>query len=58
MVDKTKSPGYDAISPGTIGVSQRTYVSYFGGENASEGKDSGLVFLAKNDVMACGQNQY
>ena len=58
MVDKTKGMGYDAISPGTIGVSQRIYNSYLNGENGSENEDSGLVFLTKNDVMTCGQNQY
>ncbi|GEM_PF-6296634 len=58
MVDKTKGPCYDAISPGTIGVSQRIYASYFSGESASGGDDGGLVFLARNDVMSCGQNQY
>ena len=58
MVNETRDMSYKAISPGTIGVSQRISMSYLSGEIGSKDGASGLVFLTENDVMPCGQNQY
>jgi len=58
MKYKLKSTGYEAISPGTVGVSQRISSSYKIDATSFDGETSGLVFLAENDVMTCGQNQY
>jgi len=51
--------GYESISPGTAGIAQRISSGYKGkGMDGSVGETSKLVFLMKNDVMTCGQNQY
>lgn len=41
---------YDAVSPGTIGVSVALAEREFT-------EDSGLVFLTKNNILSCSQNQ-
>ena len=59
MEDKTKRTAYEPIFPGTIGVAQRISSSYNSAEISEFGEEtSKLVFLAKNEVMTCGQNQY
>ncbi|MBU2576149.1 MAG: hypothetical protein KKF50_00325 [Nanoarchaeota archaeon] len=58
MVDRTKNIGYSTISPGTIGVSQRIFEDYLRGEAGFGNESGGLVYLTKNDIMPCGQNQY
>ncbi len=57
MEYKIKGKVYEAISPGTVGVSQKISVDYEGSEDSSD-ETSKLVFLSKNNVMSCGQNQY
>ncbi|MBU4069402.1 MAG: hypothetical protein KJ646_00295 [Nanoarchaeota archaeon] len=50
---------YELISPGTVGVAQRISSGYEGkGIDGAIEETSKLVFLMKNDVMACKQNQY
>lgn len=53
MEYKSKRTSYEAISPGTIGVSQKISSSY---RDISDG--SKLVYLTKNEIMSCNQNQY
>ncbi len=59
MVYKISNLRYESISPGTAGVAQRISSGYKDkGIDGSIGETSKLVFLMKNDVMTCGQNQY
>ena len=61
MEYKSKDTNYESVSPGTMGVAQKISSSY-ATESVesvkSDEENSGLVFLAKNDVIACGHNQY
>ncbi len=59
MEYKTNNLEYVPISPGTVGVAQRISSGYEGkGNDGAIEETSKLVFLMKNDVMACGHNQY
>ncbi len=50
---------YSSISPGTAGVAQRISSGYERkGIDLAVEEVRKLVFLMKNDVIACGQNQY
>ena len=53
MEYKAKGIGYEAISPGTMGVAQKISSGH-----RSLKEDSSLVFLTENHVISCGQNQY
>jgi hypothetical protein len=57
MAYKTKIDTYDAVSSGTAGIAQRIS-SYKATSELEEVETMGLVALAKNDVMACAQNQF
>jgi hypothetical protein len=56
MEYKAKNTSY--VSPGTMGVSLS--LGYEAGEEITESGEetSKLVFLTKNKIMPCGQNQY
>ena len=59
MTHKRKDTGYEAVSPGTMGVAQKVSVDYESRDAVeSDGDDGGLVFLARNNIMPCGQNQF
>lgn len=59
MEYKTDNFGYGPISPGTVGVAQRISSGYEGkGVGGALEETSKLVFLMKNNVMACRHNQY
>jgi len=58
MEYKFKEAKYEAISPGTIGVAQKISSEDRAGEALADVETSKLVFLAKNDLITCGQNQY
>lgn len=50
---------YKPISPGTMGVAQKISSSYRSAEVEELGNESSrLVLLTKNDIMACGHNQF
>ena len=55
---KTKVKTYETISPGTIGISQKISSAYESGKVESDKETSKLVFLARNHVLSCSQNQY
>ena len=57
MEYNSKHQKYNAVNPGTAGVTQRISTYDVGGELDGE-ETSGLYALVKNDVMPCGQNQY
>ena len=59
MEYKTKDTGYEVISPGTIGVSQKISSDCEYRMAPEFKKETGkLGFLAKNEVRTCTQNQY
>jgi hypothetical protein len=59
MEYQKKETSYKLISPGTIGVSQKISTGYEVIENIESVEEtSKLVFLTKNNVIPCGQNQY
>ena len=49
---------YRQISPGTVGISQKISSDYELGDAKNIEETSKLVFLTRNKVMPCGQNQY
>ncbi len=53
MEYQIKDTSYETISPGTMGVAQKISSNHFSGK-----EDSELVFLTKNEIIPCGQNQY
>jgi len=56
---KTTDTCYKPISPGTMGVAQKISSSYRSAEVEELGNESSrLVLLTKNDIMACGHNQF
>ena len=51
--------GYKPISPGTMCIAQKISSDYISAEVEESGEESSkLVFLTKNEVMACSQNQF
>ena len=59
MKHLTKNLGYEIIYPGTAGIAQRISLGYKEKEAVGDFKEvTKLVFLMKNNVMVCGQNQY
>lgn len=59
MEYKPNNLRYKPISPGTIGIAQKISASYEGEEtNGAIDETSKLVFLTKNEIIACGHNQY
>ncbi len=54
MEYKTRNVDSVAISPGTIGVAQKIS----SGNTRFSEENRNLVFLAKNDIITCGHNQY
>lgn len=49
---------YESVSPGTMGVAQKISAGYQLDKSAESKETSKLVFLAKNEVISCGHNQY